>query len=92
MQLHIVNFWYDTSIFCNSCTCIFLVYKLSFQSQLLSCVCYSCMIEIQFRFCHLPKKGEIVELHCMLLTISPFMFWDDPKILSESILSSFDFG
>ena len=39
------------------------------------------------RFCHLPKKGEIVELHFMLLTISPFMFWDDSKILSESILS-----
>ena len=42
---------------------------------------------IQVRFCHLPKKVEIVELHSMLLTISPFMFWDDPKTFSESILS-----
>ena len=24
--------------------------------------------------CHLPKKGEIIKLHSMLLTISPFMF------------------
>ena len=39
------------------------------------------------KFCHLPKKGEIVELHSMLLTISPFIFWDDPKIFFESILS-----
>ena len=46
------------------------------------------MIEIQFRFCYLPKEGEIVELHFMLLTISPFMFWNDPKTNSESILSS----
>ena len=41
---------------------------------------------IQFRFCHLPKKGEIVELHSMLLTISPFIFWDYSKTFSESIL------
>ena len=44
------------------------------------------------RFFHLLKKGEIVELHSMLLTISPFMFWDDPKTFSESILSLLDFG
>ena len=43
-------------------------------------------------FCHLPKKGEIVELHSMLLTISPFIFWDDPKTFSESILSLLIFG
>ena len=30
---------------------------------------------------------ECVELHSMLLIISPFMFWDDPKTFSESILS-----
>ena len=66
-------------------------YKSSFQSQLLSYVCYPCMIEIQFRFCHLPKKEEIVELHFMLFTISPFMFWDDPKTFSESILFSLIF-
>ena len=39
------------------------------------------------RFCHLLKKGEIVELHSMLLTISPFIFWEDPKTFSESTLS-----
>ena len=33
-----------------------------------------------------------VELHSILLTISPFIFWDDPKTLSESILSSLVFG
>ena len=27
-----------------------------------------------------------VELHSMLLTISPFMFWDDSKTFTESIL------
>ena len=27
-----------------------------------------------------------IELHSMLLTISPFMFWDDPKTFLESIL------
>ena len=47
---------------------------------------------IYFRFCHLPKKEEIVELHSMLLTISLFMFWDDPKTLSESIISLLIFG
>ena len=30
---------------------------------------------------------KIVELHFMLLTISPFMFWEDLKTFSESILS-----
>ena len=39
------------------------------------------------RFCHLPKKGEIVELYSMLLIISPFMFWEDPKTFSKSIIS-----
>ena len=29
----------------------------------------------------------VVELHSILLTISPFMFWEDPKTLPESILS-----
>ena len=43
--------------------------------------------EIQSGFVIFFKKGEIVELHSILLTISPFMFWDDPKIFSESILS-----
>ena len=28
-----------------------------------------------------------VELHSMLLTISPFMFWEDSKTFTESILS-----
>ena len=28
-----------------------------------------------------------VELHSILLTISPFIFWEDPKTFSESILS-----
>ena len=51
-----------------------------------------CVFDIQFKFCHLPKKEKIVELHSMLLTISPFIFWDDPKTLSESILSSLVFG
>ena len=38
-----------------------------------------------------PRGGDYlkkrVELHSMLLTISPFMFWDDSKTFSESILS-----
>ena len=51
-----------------------------------------CVFEIQFKFCHLPKKGEIIELHSILLTISLFMFWDDPKTFSESILSLLIFG
>ena len=75
--------------------CFSVIQFFLFKSQLLSCVCslymIPCDFEIQFRFCHLPKKGEIVELHSMLLTISPFMFWDDPKTLSESILSSLIF-
>ena len=59
----------------------------SFYSNLIVIMCMiPCIFVIQFRFCHLPKKEEIVELHSMLLTISPFMFWDDPKTLSESIL------
>ena len=32
-----------------------------------------------------------VELHSMLLTISPFMFWDDSKTFTESIFSLFVF-
>ena len=76
---------------CNSCTYIVYDLKIFFLSQLLSCVWIVCFWD-SVRFCHLPKKGEIVELHSMLLTISPFIFWDNPKILSKSILSSLDFG
>ena len=43
----------------------------------------------------LRDQGEVlgtqmtfVDLHSMLLTISPFMFWDDPKIFFEFIFSS----
>ena len=46
-----------------------------------------CVLMIQFRFCHLPKKREIVKLHSIFLTISPFMFWDDSKTFSKSVLS-----
>ena len=56
-------------------------------SNLLCCMLSVCFFLDLSRFCHLPKKGEIVELHSMLLTISPFMFWEDPKSFSESILS-----
>ena len=35
----------------------------------------------------LAPRFLTVELHSMLLTISPFMFWKDPKTFSKSILS-----
>ena len=65
----------------------YLKYNFSYSNSIVIMCMIPCVFVIQFRFCHLPKKGEIVELHSMLLTISPFMFWDDPKIFSESILS-----
>ena len=38
-----------------------------------------------------PKEVEqlnqTIELHSMLLTIFPFIFWDDPKTFSKSIFS-----
>ena len=55
-------------------------------SKLLCCMLSVCFLDLG-RFCHLPKKGEIVELHSMLLTISPFIFWEDLKTFSKSILS-----
>ena len=71
---------------------ICLVKYNSFYSNTIVLMCVLCVLflvflVIQFRFCHLFKKGEIVELHSMLLTISPFMFWDDSKIFFESIIS-----
>ena len=38
------------------------------------------------------SKIFTVELNSMLLTISSFMFWDDLKTFSKSILSSLVFG
>ena len=67
-------------------------YKIFFSiSIVILCMLFVCFLD-SIRFCHLPKKGEIVELHSMLLTVSPFMFWDDPKTFFESILSSLVLG
>ena len=45
---------------------------------------------IEVIFCNhqntLGDRKFCVELHSILLTISPFMFWDDPKTFSKSIL------
>ena len=36
--------------------------------------------------------NSIVELHSMLLTISHFMFWEDHKTFTKSIISLLIFG